>query len=49
MNGMPEQEAKNEMSMLLKYYTQKVFSKIIHSRKLKQKINPNQKNRIGVE
>lgn len=35
-----EQESDNEMTILLKYYIQKVFSKIKSSRKLKEKDFP---------
>ncbi|MEI7857304.1 MAG: hypothetical protein WCH85_07360 [Methanomicrobiales archaeon] len=42
-----EQEADNEMTVLLKYYTWKVFSKIKSSRKLKEKTSPTRKNRAG--
>jgi hypothetical protein len=41
----PELEAENEMSMLLKYYIQKIFSKIKTPKKVKEKTAPTRKMR----
>jgi len=45
MNGSNEPEAENKVSVLLKFYTRKVFSRIKSPEKSKQKPFPRQKNR----
>jgi hypothetical protein len=45
MNGSNEPEAENKVSVLLKFYTRKVFSRIKTSEKPKQNPFPPRKNR----
>jgi hypothetical protein len=47
MNGSTEPEAENRVSVLLKFYTRKVFSRIKPSEKTKQNSGPRRKNRGG--
>ena len=45
MNGSNEPEAENKVSVLLKFYTRKVFSRIKLPEKLKLRPAPRRKNR----
>jgi hypothetical protein len=47
MNGSTEPEMDNDASALLKFYTQRVFSKIMFPEKTNRKPGPSRKNRGG--
>lgn len=47
MNGKKETEADNKVSVLFRYYTRKVFSRIRSPEKTKEKLVPSRNTRGG--